>query len=200
MEKHLFVVLSQTGTFPSRLIKLFTHAQYNHASLALTPDLKEMYSFGRVSTYQPLRGGFVKESPDYGTFFRFYRAGIAVVRFAVSQQQYEGVRVRLQTMYERRKQYKYSYKGLLYAIKKRAYRRENYFFCSEFVVRVLAEAGVVEEELAARFVAPQDLLTVQGGEVVYRGQMCDFATRPRKKTRGARKRAVCRPQLARAEE
>lgn len=175
MEKYLYVVLSQTGTFPSNLIKLFTRGQFNHASISLTPDLKELYSFGRVRLYNPFRGGLVKESPDFGTFKRFSHTKIAVIRIAVDDETYSLAKSTLLNMYAERGKYRYNYRGLLYAIAKKPYKRENYFFCSEFVAYVLERCGVVERGYSERLVTPMDLIELACGTVVYRGEICDFA-------------------------
>ena len=53
--KQIFIVISQTGTVLSRILKRITGAEYNHASLSLSPDLKKMYSFGRRHPYNPFR-------------------------------------------------------------------------------------------------------------------------------------------------
>ena len=42
MEQHVYIVISQTGTLLSRLLKLVTKAEYNHASISLVPDLNTM--------------------------------------------------------------------------------------------------------------------------------------------------------------
>lgn len=199
MERYLYVVLSQTGTFPSNLIKLFTHGEFNHASVGLASDLKELYSFGRVRLYNPFHGGLVKESPDRGTFKRFCHTKIAVVAVPVSEEEYARAAERLQSMYARRREYRYNYKGLLYAIAKKPYKRKNYFFCSEFVAYILEIAGAVEGGYSERLVTPMDLMAVPGGKVVYRGEICDFATLPpeRKSSRLIRKFIEANPPVMR---
>ena len=61
--KQLYIVISQTGTLLSRILKYITGAEYNHASISLSRDLDKMYSFGRRHPYYPFWGGFVIESP-----------------------------------------------------------------------------------------------------------------------------------------
>ena len=68
--KQLYIVISQTGTLLSRILKQITGAEYNHASISLSRDLERMYSFGRRNPYNPFWGGFVIESPRTGTFKR----------------------------------------------------------------------------------------------------------------------------------
>lgn len=43
--KTIYIVLSQTGTVLSRVLRLFTRAEYNHVSIALDENLDYMYSF-----------------------------------------------------------------------------------------------------------------------------------------------------------
>lgn len=64
--KQLYIVISQTGTLLSRILKQITGAEYNHASISLSRDLERMYSFGRRHPYNPFWGGFVIESPRTG--------------------------------------------------------------------------------------------------------------------------------------
>ena len=69
--KYVYIVISQTGTILSRILKVFTDREYNHASISLKDDLSVTYSFGRKHPYNPFLGRFVTESPDFGTFKRF---------------------------------------------------------------------------------------------------------------------------------
>ena len=55
--KQLYIVISQTGTLLSRILKQITGAEYNHASISLSRDLERMYSFGRRHPYNPFWGG-----------------------------------------------------------------------------------------------------------------------------------------------
>lgn len=50
--KQLYIVISQTGTLLSRILKQITGAEYNHASISLSRDLERMYSFGRRHPYE----------------------------------------------------------------------------------------------------------------------------------------------------
>ena len=59
--KMIFLVVSDTGTILTRLIKAYTKTPYNHASISFDAELSEVYSFGRKTVYNPFIGGFVKE-------------------------------------------------------------------------------------------------------------------------------------------
>ena len=82
--KQIFIVITQTGTMLSRILKRITGAEYNHASLSLSQDLTRMYSFGRRHPYNPFWGGFVIESTHAGTIRRFSDTTAIILAEAVS--------------------------------------------------------------------------------------------------------------------
>ena len=86
--KQLYIVISQTGTLLSRILKQITGAEYNHASISLSRDLERMYSFGRRHPYNPFWGGFVIESPRTGTFKRFSETKVLVLSVSVTEEQH----------------------------------------------------------------------------------------------------------------
>ena len=61
--KYVYIVISQTGTILSRILKAFTHREYNHASISLKDDLSVMYSFGRKHPYNPFLGDLLQNPP-----------------------------------------------------------------------------------------------------------------------------------------
>jgi len=69
--KKIYIVLTYTGTILSKVIRVYTRAEYCHVSLSLDKRLRKMYSFGRLNPYNPFIGGFVHEGINVGTFKRF---------------------------------------------------------------------------------------------------------------------------------
>ena len=57
--KKIYIILTHTGTFLSRVIKAFTGNKFTHVSIALDRNMEYMYSFGRLRPYNPFLGGFV---------------------------------------------------------------------------------------------------------------------------------------------
>ena len=91
MSKKIYIVLSQTGTMFSKALKFFTRAEYNHASISLTPTLETMYSFGRINPNNPFVGGFVEEGKDIGTFKRFTKTKALVLEVSVNEEKYNSI-------------------------------------------------------------------------------------------------------------
>ncbi len=153
-KRQLYIVISQTGTILSRLLKFFTGAQYNHASIGLSRDLGQMYSFGRRHPYNPFWGGFVKESINEGTFKRFYKTKAVVIAVDISEERYIELCEMLKQMHKERNRYRYNYLGVGLAAFRIAYKKQNCFYCSEFVKDVLIKGQVEGAEMLMSIVQP----------------------------------------------
>ena len=171
--RKVYIVLSQTGTILSRILKLYTRAPYNHSSIALTEDLEVMYSFGRLDPYNPFVGGFVQESAFFGTFKRFKNTRIMVVEAEVSAEAYAGLCKHLRRMLRSRTEYHYNYLGLLLAAIRVRRAKRNCYYCSEFVRAMAIEAGVEGAEAIPPIVKPMYLLRVPHRRV-FEGRLRDY--------------------------
>ena len=174
MEKHVYIVISQTGTLLSRLLKLVTKAEYNHASISLVPDLDTMYSFGRKNPYDPFRAGFVTESARFGTFKRFSKTRILVLDIAVSEEQYQSIQRRINTMMTMKEHYHYNYLGLWLAFLRIHYRQKRCFYCSEFVKDLLAKQDIKGARQLNKIVQPIHFLNLPTARQIYAGKLTDF--------------------------
>ena len=176
MSRTIYVVISQTGTMLSRILKFLTGAKYNHASISLVPDLETMYSFGRLHPRNPIVGGFVVESPHSGTFKRFTGTTVEILSLSVTEGQYTNLKQMLDGMVKNKKRYHYNYAGLFLAGAKIHYRRANTFYCSEFVKEMLIRGGIREARELADIVEPIHFLTLPNANHVYSGKLKDFAS------------------------
>ena len=90
--RQLYIVISQTGTLLSRILKQITGAEYNHASISLSI-----------------------ESPRTGTFKRFSETKVLVLSVSVTEEQHAELKEMLDVMWKRRRKYSYNYIGLCLA-------------------------------------------------------------------------------------
>lgn len=174
MSKNIYIVVSQTGTILSLIMRALTHAEYCHASISLDERLEEMYSFGRVNPYNPFLGGYVRESPDYGTFRRFKRSRGVLLKFTVDDEKYDQIKQRLEHMYTHKDQYGYNYIGLCLATFKKNHTSPYRFYCSEFVHYIFSEYMVYDKTLLPESVRPIDFYNAFGDRTVYKGMISDF--------------------------
>lgn len=170
MTDRIYIVVTQTGTVLSRILKRITHADYNHVSITTDPTLNIMYSFGRKNPYNPLWGGYVKESPHFGTFKRFSETEAAVLALPVTAEVKERMAEKLEEMYRNRKQYRYDTLGLLFAGAKVQYIRQNTYYCSSFVLDLLEQFDLASKKSFERFPKPVEFLELRG-EIIYRGKL-----------------------------
>lgn len=167
--KRIYIILTQTGTILSRLSKMATKKTYNHVSIALDYDLKEMYSFGRLNPYIFFWGGFVHEGIDFGTFRRFKNTQAKVLFLDVSDEEYDAIRTRIEYFIENSKFFKFNIKGLFYALRNKNLERSNKYYCSQFVKYMLKQAQIKGGELLPDCVKPQDFEDIEGVECCYTG-------------------------------
>ena len=175
MKRHIYIVISQTGTLLSRIIKLVTKSEYNHASISLVPDLDVMYSFGRKHPYNPFWGGFVKESPRWGTFKRFSKTRIQVLDLTVTEEQYQQIQSRINIISANRHHYHYNYLGLYLAAFQIPYHHKRCFYCSEFVNHLLVRSEIQGAKNAQAIVQPMHFLSLPEAKPVYTGRLIDYS-------------------------
>ena len=172
--KQIFIVITQTGTMLSRILKRITGAEYNHASLSLSRDLTRMYSFGRRHPYNPFWGGFVIESPHAGTCRRFSDTTAVILAGEITEERYAALEATLETMWARREQFSYNLGGLLLAYFHILWKRSNRYYCSEFVEDMLLQAEVRGAgDLRAHVVQPIHFLRLPHTRL-YAGRLRDY--------------------------
>lgn len=172
--KSIYVVLSQTGTMFSRVLKFFTKAEYNHASIALEPTLTEMYSFGRLNPYNPFVGGFVKEGKNIGTFKRFYKTEAMVMELKVTDEQYYNLKYFIEYVTLHKLEFGYNYLGILFACFKKNHEPKKRYYCSQFVRSCLAYFNIENSIDLPKIIKPIDFLKLNNTKIVYRGLLRDY--------------------------
>ena len=170
-DKKLYIVVSQTGSIVSKILKLLTGARYNHVSVALDETLTPMYSFARKYTYNPFWGAFVREYPGRGALGRFKNTEVVVLELNCSSEQYDAVAARLEKMYREREKYRYNYRGLFSAYFSKKYHKKHHYYCSEFVRDLLERSGIIPENSFGDIAKPIDFLRLPQAACVYCGRL-----------------------------
>lgn len=172
--KKIYVAVTKTGTLLSRLVHFFTRDSYTHVSVAMHKDLRDMHSFGRINPKNPFYGGFVRETPRTGTFQRFPNTDAVVLEVEVTAEVYDAMQAELAQMWKNRAQYHYNSLGLFLAGIGKIRKKENYYYCSEFVQEFLSKYGHGMADGAGRIVKPVEFLQVPGGVRIYEGKIKDY--------------------------
>lgn len=167
----VYIVLTDTGTYFTRLIRYFTEEPYNHASIAFDSELKEVYSFGRKHARIPWLGGFVMEDLT-STLFR--KASCAVYRIDISEASYLQMRDHLSHMMLQRERYKYHLLGLLGVLFQKRIERENAYFCSHFVASLFERGGYPVVDKPAYWTTPADFAASIHAQCLFRGKLAHY--------------------------
>lgn len=172
--KKIYIMLTFTGTTLSRAIKIYTRNDYSHTSIALDPELSEMYSFGRKRPRNPFIGGFVKEKINDGVYKRFYNTECIVYSIDVTLEQYEKVKEIIREFEKEQHKYKYNLLGVLAVVFKMPLERKYYYFCSQFVSEVLEKSGIFSFDGEFTMIKPSDIQKLDRLKVVYRGLLREY--------------------------
>lgn len=173
--KRIYLILTHTGTIPSKVIRRYTKAPFSHVSISLDEDLNQMYSFGRLNPYNFIIAGFVHEGINFGTFKRFKETETNIYSLEIEDKQYEKIKTIIYDMEHSGIRYKFNNIGLIAVAFNKRVKRKNHFYCAEFLQYLFNEVGI-ENELP-EIVRPEDFMKVDRIKLIYSGKLRDYVKR-----------------------
>lgn len=137
----VYIVFSSTPSRIGKLIRSFTGEDFNHVSIALNPELTQMYGFARRYYRTPFYGGFVRESRS-----RYCHNGITanirICKLPITPVQYETLANFLEGMHQNQESYPYNHLSAAAALFRRPVKIQDSYTCIEFCVQVLYSLGI----------------------------------------------------------
>lgn len=176
-EHAVYIVLTDTGTWFSRMIGWYTGKELNHASLAFDEQLREVYSFGRKKPDNPFSAGFIREDMHGDWFLRRRDVACSIYRCPVSARSLRRIRRYVAFLDRNRMAFTYNLFGLLCVAAGIRFERRRAFFCSQFVAAVLNAGGVRVSDKPACLTTPQDLARSDRLQPVYHGSLRHYIHR-----------------------
>ena len=170
--KKIYIILTNTGTVISRIVKIYTRKKYGHVSIALDKKLKNMYSFGRLKATNPFIGGFVHESKNHGTFYRFKDTTATIYSLKIEDEKYNKLKEEIEFFKKTRREYSFNTIGLFAVAAHLKIKRKNKYYCAEFVQELLSRANVHNE--FPNIIKPEDFLKIPGLKKEYEGYLRDY--------------------------
>jgi inositol transport system substrate-binding protein len=167
--RSVYILLTRSGTYFSRLLHKVTAENYTHVSICLDTDLQHFYSFGRKNELFMFPAGFVRE--DIRTFRRFSQMPCALYELQVPLSVYQEMQRRISQMLHKAHAYHYNCLGILLCKLEYAHQREYHYFCSQFVADLLQQSGALDFSKAASLVQPGDFLYLPQLQLLYEGQL-----------------------------
>ncbi len=173
-KRYVYILLSRTSTVPSKLIRAYTKEPFAHTSLALDMNLYEMYSFARKRVNNPIDCGFISEDINTGIFGRDRDTTCRVFAVPVTVEQYDRVVEEINIFKANKQKYSYNYRGIFGVMINKPVVREYKYFCSEFVARVLDNAGVKVFEKNPSLASPSDFKIALADRMIYDGLLTEY--------------------------
>lgn len=152
----IYILLTRSATWVSRLIGLATNDTYTHASISFEPDLCPMYSFSRKFVHLPLPAGLRMEPLDTGFYKKYDSIPCALFELKVSDTVYAAAKAEVARMMQDTGHCPFNLVGLLLCRMQIPFHRENQYFCSEFVSEVLARSHALPMPKAPSLMRPND--------------------------------------------
>lgn len=173
--KNIYIILTQSGTILSKVIKFATAEDYNHASLCLDDKFEKLYSFGRLRPYNPLIGGFLIENAFTHVFGRFKYVPCMVIKKEVTDEQYDTICKTIKHFINHPTDYKFDIPNLFFAKTEITFPHENKFFCSAFVGHVLQTAGIEIPNTLVKM-RPYQFTELNGANIIYTGELKEWCS------------------------
>ena len=172
--KKIYIIVTQTGTIVSRIIKFFTKAPYNHSSICGEEKLNQMYSFCRYNKKRPLPAGFSKKHVNTCVFGMYDYIPSAVYSIDVTDEQYARYENMISYFHDEVKNYSFNLMGFVGGIFKVAIPRKKKLVCSQFVAYVLRECGIYAFEKDLFLVTPDDFRSISQAKLIFEGNLRDY--------------------------
>lgn len=173
----IYIVLTYTGTALSKIIKSYTKAEFSHVSISLDEELNKMYSFGRLTPYNPFIGGMLHEKITEGTFKRFKKTKASIYSLNITMEQYKKIEETISYMYSNKQNYNFNVYGLFAAGFNKKITKPNTFYCAEFV-KYLLDCAKIDLNLP-EVVKPEDFKSLEKLKLIYKGKLRKYTTKHR---------------------
>lgn len=170
----IYIIFSKTGTLFSNVISFFTKKEFAHTSISLDQTFQTMYSFGRINPAYILPAGFVEENLYSGVFSMFPESKCLIYKISVTTEQYTSLKNYIDKFLSDKSKYKYSVLGTATILFNKSIKRENYYFCSQFVAEALIESGIYKTDKLPELIRPMDLLSLENKTLLYKGKINEY--------------------------
>lgn len=154
--KSIYILLTKSDTYISKMIGLVTSDPYTHVSISFEENLRPMYSFSRKYIHSPLPAGLRVEPLDYGFYKKYDYIPCALYELKVTDEVYEAAKKEVDTMMNDSRGYYFSVIGLFLCRLRIPLHRRRHLFCSQFVGEILHRSNALELPKDTSLMRPND--------------------------------------------
>lgn len=171
--KKIYVLLTKTGTVPSKIIGKLSRARFSHASLSIDNEFTDMFSFGRKGM-KVFPGGFAKENLRTRVLKKYENCPCEVISMEVTDENYEKIKNKALYFSDNKDLFGYSYIGIFACWCRIKLKFKNRYFCSQCVSEIL-KAGNVQLPYDPLLMRPMDFMKIKDTKKEYLGTIKDLA-------------------------
>ena len=171
--KKIYVLLTKTGTVPSKIIGKLSRARFSHASLSIDNEFTDMFSFGRKGM-KVFPGGFAKENLRTRVLKKYENCPCEVISMEVTDENYEKIKNKALYFSDNKDLFGYSYIGIFACWCRIKLKFKNRYFCSQCVSEIL-KAGNVQLPYDPLLMRPMDFMKIKDIKKEYLGTVKDLA-------------------------
>ena len=161
--RKIFILLTKFPSTGANVLHRLTGCGYTHASIGLEEDMNTFYSF--------VTKGFIVEKltrylkPDRPPF------PCLLYEIAVPERTYREIGALLSDFVRKQPLLRYNKLGVVLGLLHIARKRENHYFCSQFVAEIVrrGQAAPLVKDSALYF--PKDLQALRGTRELFRGDL-----------------------------
>lgn len=172
--KYIYLVFSKTGTWLSRSISVITKCDYTHVALSFDEHFDNMYTFGRLSPKNPFSGGFTIENLSEGVY-KHSNVKCLIYKVSVTDNQLKLLNDELNLYLNSNTKLKYNFIGLFGVLLDKPIKRQNSYFCSQFVTTLLEKSTIWQSPKGADLTKPMDLKKIANKKIFYQGTVHGFS-------------------------
>lgn len=173
--KTIYILLTRSSTFVSRVVYLTTGAPYTHVSLAFEHTLFPLYSSSRKNGRTLFPAGPCTERLAYGYYLRHRNIPCAVYKFTLEDAVYERARQEAEAILACADLYHFSILGLLLCRLNIPWHRRHHFFCSQLVSEILQRSGALQLPKDPTLMRPVDYMRLPQLTCCFRGTIGQLA-------------------------
>lgn len=173
--KKVYILLMNTKTGISKMIKKYTKYKYSHVAISLDTKFTTLHSFGRKKTYNCLNGGFISYGLGSHFFNKYKDTECIIYELELSDKKYKLLLKNLDDYIQNRDKYHYDIIGLIVRLFSGNYKQRQYYHvCSEFVARLLKDSNIIEFDKNVEYIKPEDFSRINILKPIYEGKLIDF--------------------------
>lgn len=161
--KKISILLTRFPDNGSRFISLLTGYYYTHASIGLPEEQDTYYSF--------VRKGFIVEKASRYIRPNWKPLPCQLYEIPVSEETYHHIKHLLHSFVERKPSLQYSNLGVFLSLCRIRHKRQDRYFCSQFVAEILKETRAAYLKKDPSLCMPKDLSRLPSNNLIFQGTL-----------------------------